>query len=141
MIFRIESDKMHFSFSDVGAEMLSAASNDGFEYIWQGDESFWEKHAPLLFPFCGRLKDSKFNYNGKEYEMGCHGFLSKSLMEVIKHTNSSITFSLSDSENTKAVFPFDFCITVSYEVIDNTLHAKCIVENTGESISSMFKMN
>ena len=133
MIFEIGTDKMRFSFSALGGELISAATSDGFEYIWQGDGNYWEKHAPLLFPICGRLKNSKYSFNKKEYELGCHGFLSNSLMEISKISDNNIIFSLSDSESTRAVFPFPFKLTVSYEAENTALHIKSTVENTGKT--------
>ena len=41
----------------MGAQLTSLALN-GNEYLWQGDPAFWGKHAPILFPIVGSLRNS-----------------------------------------------------------------------------------
>ena len=55
-----------------GAELVSVKFN-GIEKMHDG-ESFWNRHSPVLFPIVGKLKNGKTIINGKEYEMGQHGF-------------------------------------------------------------------
>ena len=38
-----------------GAQLMSLAL-DGGEYLWQGDERFWARRAPVLFPIVGCLR-------------------------------------------------------------------------------------
>lgn len=134
MNFEITSENMRFSFTDLGGELISATTYDGFEYIWGGDEKFFEKHAPILFPICGRLKNSTYTFGDKEYRMDCHGFLSESILLTDKISENKILFSLSDNENTRLNYPFSFKLTVCYEAIANTLNMKAIIENTGDKI-------
>ncbi len=134
MNFEITSENMRFSFTDLGGELISATSFGGFEYLWRGDERFWGKHAPILFPICGRLKNSTYTFGDKEYLMGCHGFLSESILYADKISENKISFSLSDNESTRLKFPFSFKFTVCYEAIANTLNIKTTVENTGNKI-------
>ena len=42
----------------MGAQLTSLALN-GNEYLWQGDPAFWGKHAPILFPIVGSLRNNK----------------------------------------------------------------------------------
>ena len=66
MIYTISDEKYTVSVSDLGAELISAISASGFEIMWAGKE-FWLKHAPLLFPVCGRLKDKTYTVGGEAY--------------------------------------------------------------------------
>ena len=51
-----------------GAEISSIRSKkDGTEYIWQADGKFWSRHAPILFPIVGKLKDDQYQLEGKTY--------------------------------------------------------------------------
>ena len=36
--------------------------NTNLEYIWQADPAHWGKHAPILFPIVGALKDNQYRY-------------------------------------------------------------------------------
>ena len=67
---------------DAGAQLCSVKNTAGTEYIWQADPAVWGRHAPLLFPVLGRLKDSKYTLNGKEYTIPMHGFARDSAFAV-----------------------------------------------------------
>ncbi|HEX5350989.1 MAG TPA: aldose 1-epimerase family protein, partial [Trichococcus sp.] len=57
MEFVIENQHLKVTVKDKGAEITSVISKrSGIEYIWQADEKVWNRHAPILFPFVGRLK-------------------------------------------------------------------------------------
>lgn len=55
-----------------GAELCSLKTADGLELLWQtGSE--WPRHAPLLFPIVGQLKNDRLKHQGKTCEMMKHG--------------------------------------------------------------------
>ena len=59
----IENEALRVTVSSMGAEMISAVDkNDGTEYVWQGDATYWTGHAYNLFPICGRLTEGKYTY-------------------------------------------------------------------------------
>lgn len=67
----IQNDQLIAEIAEHGAELISLKSKEhGLEYIWQGDPAYWGRHAPVLFPFVGRLKDDQYVYQGKTYQMG-----------------------------------------------------------------------
>ena len=72
----IKNEYYTITVSTLGAELISVRSADGYEFMWQNESGkYWDSHAPLLFPACGRLLNQKYTYRGKEYEMGLHGFI------------------------------------------------------------------
>lgn len=96
-----------------GAELKSLTVG-GRELMWSADPSFWGKTSPLLFPMIGTLRDGKTIINGEEYRITKHGF-ARDLEFVPEDFNgSSAMFSLSQSDYTKEMFPFDFKLTVRY---------------------------
>lgn len=129
MLYTVKNEKMTYTFSDIGGELISAKSADGIEYIWRGVEDLWNKHAPLLFPFCGRLLGGKYLYGGEEFGYQSHGFVSKSELAVSNVTENSISFTLCQSEETKKIYPFDFIFTVTYTADGNSLRADIKIEN------------
>ena len=57
-----------------GAE-LSSYKVDGKEFIWDRQPEFWAASSPVLFPFVGVIKDGKYVFEGKDYEITTrHGF-------------------------------------------------------------------
>lgn len=118
-----------------GAEMHSVVDRKtGYEFMWQADEAYWGRHAPVLFPIVGRLKKDEYKYNGETYSMTQHGFARDSLFAVEEVTANSAVFSLKDSEETLQIYPFKFelyiqyllhknKITITYEVVNPSMDA------------------
>ena len=57
-----------------GAEAVSLKNAAGEEMLWQADPAIWKRHAPILFPWTGKLTGGTFTANGKTYKGGQHGF-------------------------------------------------------------------
>lgn len=130
----VSNGRLSVTVSDRGAELLSVKL-DGVERLWQGDPAVWEGRSPVLFPFVGRIKDNKYTFNGKEYKVnGPHGFASKSTFSLVEQTDSSLTYRLVSSDETRAVYPFEFIFDVTYRIEENRLFQSFTVTNTGNGI-------
>ena len=128
----ISNDIITITVADKGAELQSIYhQQNNLEYLWSGDPTFWAKKSPVLFPVVGGLKNDSYNYKGKDYKLGRHGFARDSIFELADETNDSITFSLKSNNQTKASYPFDFVFRVKYSLQENKLHITFIVENIG----------
>ena len=54
----LENERFRVEINEFGAELTRFTSKkDGTEYVWKGDPAAWKRHAPILFPIVGRLKD------------------------------------------------------------------------------------
>jgi len=118
--------------STYGAELVSL-KKDGFENIWDGNPEFWSGHAPILFPICGRMRDNKYIYNGKEYPMKGHGFARRSEFLLEEKSDKSATFLLKSNDETLAVYPFCFEFRARFTVEENTLKTEYITTNSGDN--------
>lgn len=133
MTYTIENDILSVTVDAKGAELASVKRKDsGIEYLWQGDAAYWTGRAYNLFPICGRLNDGKYTYRGKIYEMGSHGFVRNSELALAEQTESSLTFRLTDSESTRAIYPFSFDYNVTYILDGNKLVHRYTVKNPGD---------
>lgn len=75
MTVLIENEQLRALISEHGAELTSLVEKNGSrEYLWNGDAKYWKRHAPVLFPIEGKLKDDKYFVEGKEFHMTQHGF-------------------------------------------------------------------
>ena len=106
-----------------GAELVSVKAND-IEKMHDG-ESFWNRHSPVLFPIVGKLRNGKTIIEGKEYEMGQHGFARDMEFEEIGENS----YVLKANEETKAKYPYDFELYISHEVKKNKVITKYKVVN------------
>ncbi len=140
MNYSIKNEFYTLTVSSVGAEAVSIKNKDGLELLWQNPwNEGWQKHAPLLFPFCGRLKDAEFICKGKVYPMTIHGFALSSEFKLSELTDTSITLVLESNDETRAMFPFDFKFTASYTLSADEISLFVTVENTGdETLPYMF---
>lgn len=128
----ISNGRLTVTVSDLGAE-LQSVKLDGTERLWQADPAVWGEHSPVLFPFVGRIKDGKYTYAGREYPAeGPHGFARTSVFTLAEKTETSLTYRLTSSESTKALYPFDFIFDVIYSLSGNTLTQTFRVENPGK---------
>lgn len=135
MIYTIENERLIAKVCDVGGELVSLRRKDnGVEYLWQGDATYWAGHAANLFPICGRLWEGKYTYRGKTYEMLLHGFTRKMPLPLIEHKADSVTFAIRANEETMAIYPFDFTYTVTIAVVGETLRTTYGAENHGSEV-------
>lgn len=133
MIHYIENNCLKIGVKEFGCELTSVVSkNNNNEYLWQGDEAVWYGQSPILFPIVGRLIDDKYTLNGKEYTMPKHGFARKTKWELLNKEDDSMSFILSESEETLKVFPYEFDLIVSYTLIENKLRVNHCVINKND---------
>ncbi|MBH8552741.1 aldose epimerase [Nostocaceae cyanobacterium CENA357] len=122
-----------------GSQLEVVPERGGIITCWrvQGQEIFYldtERFAnpdlsvrggnPILFPICGNLPDNSYTHNGKQYNLKQHGFardLPWEVTEQATQNQASLTLVLNSTEQTKAVYPFDFQVVFIYKLQGNTL--------------------
>ena len=119
---------------ELGAQMLSLISNEK-EMLWNTKlEGCWSDHAPLLFPVCGRLKDSEYVYGSKVYKMPQHGFAKRTTFKVKSKTDTCIELEFNSDDATREIYPFDFVFVAKYELAGKEVKFSVTVENTDEKV-------
>jgi galactose mutarotase-like enzyme len=116
-----------------GAELCSLKDAQGIELIWQAGAA-WPRHAPLLFPIVGRLKNDELRHRGKAYPMTQHGFARDQLFEWTERGAASCSLVLRDSAETRARYPFAFRLAVHYRLRTNELEVALEITNPGEEM-------
>ena len=130
----IESESLRATIADAGAELISVFDKSrNAERIWTGDPAVWNRHAPILFPFVGKLMDGKYRIGDREYPMKTqHGFARDLEFTCAEKTATSVTLRLSASDWTRERYPYEFQLTVSHRLDGRRLHVEWTVENLGE---------
>lgn len=123
---RLDNGILSVEISEHGAEPVSI-EKFGRQYLWNADPAFWNRHAPILFPAVGRMKDDGFTYEGRRFPMKQHGFARDCSFAP---TGNSGELRLAERPSAD-VYPFDFELTARYELEGNRLVAKWKVVNTG----------
>lgn len=110
--------------------------------LWRNNRTddpprFWKSHAPILFPIVGGLHDNRSRTtDGTEvWFRGLHGFARHKefvLVEVVSTEDGiDLIYSLSDDEETLAMYPFHFLLTAVYSLRRNGLALSLTVMNRG----------
>jgi galactose mutarotase-like enzyme len=116
-----------------GAELCSLKTAAGLELVWQAGD-VWPRHAPLLFPIVGKLKNDTLRHRGKSYPMTQHGFARDSRFEWVERGRSSCRLVLEDSAETRARYPFAFHLAVTYRLEGSDLDVSLEITNPGDEV-------
>ena len=127
----LHSDCLTVHTNAFGAE-LRGVEMGGIEYLWQGGVDTYPRTSPTLFPIIGRFLSDTYYVGEKDYHMQLNGFAMDSNFEITEKTDSSVTFTLTDSPKIRAGYPFAFTLRVTYSVNGNKLTVHHQVENRDE---------
>lgn len=119
-----------------GAELTSIMDSFGREFLWQADPAFWKRHSPVLFPIVGSLWDKHFRVNGREYEMGQHGFARDMDFRLVSEREDEMWFELKSSPETLAKYPYKFTLRIGYRLEANKIHV--MWEVSGDDSQTMW---
>lgn len=129
MNYRLDNGVLEINVASKGAELISIKDETGKEYLWQGDEKYWGRQSPILFPFVGRLKNQEYTYEGKKYPMMQHGFARDMEFSVIEEKADEIWFEIKDDGETYKLYPFHFSLKIGYRLVENRIEVLWKVEN------------
>ncbi len=132
----LENEALSLAIADKGAELSRVWDKErGCERLWSADPAIWNRHAPILFPFVGKVVEGKYRLKGKEYPMKTqHGFARDLDFACVEEGEGSLTQVLTSTEDSRKIYPFDFRLLVRHRLDrDNPrlLHIEWEVTNTG----------
>jgi galactose mutarotase-like enzyme len=116
--------------ASAGAELQSLRLGD-MDLLWTAGP-LWPRHAPLLFPIVGALKDDTLNHRGTSYPMPKHGFARDRAFTWTERTATTCTLELRDDEATRKIYPFAFRLTATYTLEAPGLRLDLELANPGE---------
>ena len=119
--YTLHSADLSVKLASHGAELQSLKTAAGLELLWQADPKVWARHAPHLFPIAGRLKNDTLIHEGKSYPLTSHGFARDLEFICVEQSTQHCTLLLSDSEQTRARYPFAFELRITHTLQAKTL--------------------
>ena len=128
---QITNGKLTVSCKTAGAELTSILDASGTEYLW-GAGTAWPRHAPVLFPVVGRLKEDSYSVEGRQYRMTQHGIARDQEFRLTESDEKKLVYELKDGEESKKTYPFAFSLRISYELEDYELTVGYEVSNPGK---------
>ena len=112
-----------------GAE-ATAWSVGGVDLLWPSDAAIWSEISPILYPVVGWTRDGA-RVAGRQYALGLHGFAHGKNFEIEAARADFARLTLSDSAETRALYPFAFRLAVEYRLSAGELEIAIEVENPG----------
>ena len=126
----IRNESLSLTVDTHGAEAVSVRNAAGQEMLWQADKSVWGRHAPILFPWTGKLAGGILTHAGKSYKGGQHGFARDLEHTLLDAGPDAIRLELRADEETRASrFPYDFVLTSIFRLEGKTVCHTLEVEN------------
>jgi len=113
-----------------GAELCSLQDATGQEMLWQAGPQ-WPRHAPVLFPIVGELRDDRLEVAGHAYRMTRHGFARARRFAWGARSATACRLVLHDDGQTRAIYPFGFRFALDYALSDDSLEVTYTIANTG----------
>jgi len=116
-MYIIENDTLRVEIAEHGAELCSIYDKEKqHEAVWTADQAYWNRHAPVLFPFVGKVNGGFYRYKGMSYPMGQHGFARDMEFTFVEQTPDSVTFRLCDNEESRKKYPFAFELEITHRL-------------------------
>ncbi|MCQ8278289.1 aldose 1-epimerase family protein [Acetobacteraceae bacterium KSS8] len=112
-----------------GAELCSLRAGDR-EMLWQAGPE-WKRHAPVLFPVVGRLKNDTLRRDGRDYSLGQHGFARDRRFDWISRDAQGCRLSLRSDAESLEHFPYPFMLEIGYRLDGPALHVDYLIRNPG----------
>lgn len=129
----IENEYLKVAVTTWGAQVKSVVRKcDSVEHIWQADPAVWGYHAPILFPYAGKVVDGVIEAKGQKFEAGQHGFARLMEHDFVDQTGDTVVLELCSSPETLAKFPYEFRLVSVFTLENDTLHHTLTVENLDE---------
>lgn len=130
MDYTIENSDIRITVTTAGAQLKSVIrKEDGVEHMWQADHQVWGYHAPILFPYTGKLTEGFLEAKGRTYAGGQHGFARLMEHRLVHQTENTIVLELTETPETLAKWPYRFRLVSTFRLEQDTVHHTLTVEN------------
>lgn len=129
MIIEIKNHVCSAKIDSLGAQLISFKDEYNTEYIWQRNPDVWSSCSPILFPIVGNCRDNKTIIDGTTYEIPKHGPCRTTEFHIKEQSETSVTFSMTNTDIPASMYPYQFELLVSYTLKEKTLDFTVTVHN------------
>lgn len=130
MHYTLENEHLKVTAKIQGAELTSIYNKSTQkEMLWNANPTFWARHAPVLFPIVGKLKEDNFTFKDNIYHLPQHGFARDMDFEWVEQTENSLVFVLKSTSETLKKYPFSFELYITYRISQKILQTEYTVRN------------
>jgi len=144
-IIELKKDNQRLATNQIGGGVISYQV-DGKDLIMSYEDCEEDKEGMMgdvLFPFPGRVKESKYEFDGKNYELdgafkkdghSIHGFVTDKEwnLEGKKEDSVKLSYEITKEEYKKNGYPFSLRVEIKYSLNARGLKVASKITNTGE---------
>lgn len=114
----LENEFLKVSVADEGAELSSVIDKEsGLERMHDANPKIWNRHAPILFPFVGKVVGGTYRIDDKEYTMKTqHGFARDMTFEFVEADADHVVHRLLANDDTRKIYPYEFELLVTHKL-------------------------
>lgn len=135
MEYCIENACLAVTVTTAGAQVKSVVrKSDGVEHMWHADPAVWGFHAPVLFPYTGRVTGGIIEAKGNTYPAGPHGFARNREHRLLSRSADRLDMELVSSPETMALWPYAFRLRSTFRLEGETLCHTLTVKNLDEEV-------
>ncbi|WP_335547834.1 aldose 1-epimerase family protein [Neobacillus drentensis] len=130
MMLVIENDWLKVGIVRNGAEVREVKhKKNGLDYMWTGDNAYWGRVSPVLFPIVGRLKGDRYQLDNQTYKMSQHGFLRDVVFDIEEQTATTASFVFESAGRFNHVYPYEFKALIRYLLKEDSLMVQWEIVN------------
>lgn len=120
MEYTIQNRFMALTADTRGAQLcdLRSLKHPKRHLLWSGQADIWPWHAPVCFPWCGKLEGGFFQDQGIRYPAPQHGFVREKEHQLIDRGEDFLEFRL-DWRGDDAQWPWDFSFHTRFALSSN----------------------
>lgn len=130
----VHTDCLHAAVDPQGAQLCVLQDARGRDLLWNGDPTVWSGRAPILFPIVGALNGGVFRWRGRTCALSKHGFARGRRFDVVSADATAVRFRLVPDDETRAGYPFEFELDVTFMAKGNALTVTASARNTGTDV-------
>ncbi len=101
----------------------------GVDLVWARNPTIWDQSAPILFPVVGWTRDGNARVGGKDFPLSLHGFAWKKQFSTGEQAADFLRLELEADDETRALYPFEFRLTVEFRLLTGGLENTLVVTN------------
>ena len=129
--FLLRAGRLEATVARFGAELISLRHAAHGELLWQGDPHWWDRRSPILFPTVGRSRGDRIRVGDATFPMPMHGFAHSETFDVEASSETACRLTISDSDATRAQYPFAFGLALDYRLEEDGLTVEATIGNPG----------
>ncbi len=133
---KLENARLSVEVSLLGGSLCSIYDKERqLELMWPGDPQSWRFQDVVIFPLMGQ-PDGGYEAKGGTYSFElAHGVARHERFSVEESSDTRAVISLTSNANTLAHYPFEFCLTLTYTLLEKGYRLSYSVASVnGESV-------